>query len=222
MWGWPASVSSSRNSAPRLGSEILLATRSADKAAEIIEVIEAVSKVRLVTLNDAGVAPDPAEDSVEEHDTFIGNAIAKARYFAQLTGRTTLADDSGLMVDALGGGPGVRTKRFAADHGFVTGDTDEANNDLLLEKLKDVPAGKRGAQYVCAAALVGAEGKHLTSIGCCSGVIMPERRGSGGFGYDPLFFLPQLGVTFAQLTRAQKQIYSHRARAFRSLAPHLK
>jgi XTP/dITP diphosphohydrolase len=206
-----------------LDSEILLATRSPDKAAEILDVLSAVThNLRLVTLNDLKIPADPAEDRVEEHQTFIDNAIAKARYFAGLTGRTALADDSGLMVDALGGLPGVRTKRFAADHGITTDDTDSANNDLLLAKLTDVPSEQRGAQYVCAAAIVTASGAAMTAIGSCTGVIGRTPAGSGGFGYDPLFILPELNVTFAQLTRSQKHEYSHRARAFRSLAPHLK
>jgi XTP/dITP diphosphohydrolase len=206
-----------------LDSEILLATRSLDKSAEILEVLTAVThNLRFVTLNDLEIAAGPGEDRVEEHETFIDNAIAKARYFALLTGRTALADDSGLMVDALGGLPGVRTKRFAADHGITTSDTDAANNDLLLTKLVDVPSERRGAQYVCAAAIVTADGAVVTAIGACAGVVGHTPAGSGGFGYDPLFILPELNVTFAQLTRSQKHDYSHRARAFRSLAPHLK
>jgi XTP/dITP diphosphohydrolase len=205
-----------------LASEILLATRSADKAAEIIEVLATASRTRVVTLNDLGMPSNPAEDDVEQYETFIDNAIAKARYFTELTGRPTVADDSGLMVDALGGLPGVRTKRFASDHGVVTNNVDQANNDLLLARMRDVPDNRRGAQYVCAAALVGPSGETIASVGTCTGVIAQAPRGSGGFGYDPLFFFPQLDVTFAELTRAQKNQYSHRARAFRALAAHLK
>ena len=204
-----------------MASEILLATRSPDKAAEIVEVLAGATRARLITIADLSIAPDPAEDDVEHHDTFLRNAIAKARYFSELTGRTVLADDSGLMVDALDGLPGVRTKRFAADYGVTTGDVDEANNDLLLAQLRDVPDGQRGAQYVCAAVLIKAGGV-VSSIGTCTGVIAHDRRGSGGFGYDPLFHFPELGVTFAELTRTQKNAYSHRAKAFRALAPHLK
>lgn len=205
-----------------MASEVLLATRSADKAAEITEVLAGSTRVRLITLEDLSIAPDPAEDDVEQHDTFLKNAIAKARYFSQTTHRPVLADDSGLMVDALGGLPGVRTKRFAADYGVITGEVDEANNDLLLARLRDVPDGQRGAQYVCASVLMTPDGSVVSTIGTCSGVIARERRGSGGFGYDPLFYFPEVGVTFAELTRTQKNAYSHRAKAFRALAAHLK
>ena len=186
-------------------------------------MLASASGVRITTLAELGISPDPAEDEVEQHETFVANAIAKARYFAQLTGRPTIADDSGLMVDALGGLPGVRTKRFAADHGLVNDDVDQANNDLLLARLRDImDDDQRGAQYVCAAAFMTAAGDAITSIGTCAGTIARTPLGTGGFGYDPLFYFPELQVTFAQLTRAQKNLYSHRARAFRALAAHLK
>ncbi len=205
-----------------MASEILLATRSSDKAAEIVEVLAGTTRARLLTLADLSIVPDPAEDDVEHYDTFLRNALAKARYFSERTGRSVLADDSGLMVDALDGLPGVRTKRFAADYGVTTGNIDEANNDLLLAQLRDVPDGQRGAQYVCAAVLIKTGGEVFSSIATCAGVISRELRGSGGFGYDPLFHFAELGVTFAELTRSQKNTYSHRAKAFRALAPHLK
>jgi XTP/dITP diphosphohydrolase len=205
-----------------LASEILLATRSPDKAAEITELLATSTRVHLVTLKDLGIPADPAEDDVEQHDSFVANAIAKAQFFAAQTGRTVLADDSGLKVQALGGLPGVRTKRFASDHGVVRPDNDEANNDLLLERLREIPDADRAAAYVCAAALVTPAGYTIAAIGTCAGMIGRERRGTGGFGYDPLFYFPDLRVTFAELTRAQKNAYSHRAKAFRALAPHLK
>jgi XTP/dITP diphosphohydrolase len=129
------------------------------------------------------------------------------------------------MVEALNGRPGVRTKRFAIDHGYQGPggkQLDEANNDLLLEQLRGVADEKRGAQYVCAAALVSLTGDVTTAVGTCTGAIAHERRGEGGFGYDPLFLIPDLGLTFAQLSRAQKHEFSHRARAFRALAAHLR
>ena len=217
-----ASIPLSLDSARRLPSEILLATRSRDKTAEIMEIFSAAHRVQLVTLADLGISPSADEDELEIFPTFIENALAKARYFAERTARVTLADDSGLMVDALGGRPGVRTKRFAADHGVVTGNVDQANNDLLLSRLSHVPDRARGAQYVCAAALAAPDATTLTSIGTCSGRITRERAGTGGFGYDPLFYIADLAVTFAQLSRAQKNQRSHRARALRALAAHLK
>jgi XTP/dITP diphosphohydrolase len=218
------SANSSSCSTKHLASEFLLATRSFDKAAEIREVITSATTIRLVTLTDLGIESSPAEEDVENFPTFLENALAKGRYFARLTGRATLADDSGLMVDALHGGPGVRTRRFALDHGYAgTGkQLDEANNNLLLEKLRDVPDEKRAAQYVCAAALVWPNHDAVAAIGTCPGTIAHERRGEGGFGYDPLFVIPELGVTFAQLSRAQKHAFSHRARAFRALAAHVR
>ena len=208
-----------------MAPEILIATRSHDKAAEIVELVTAATSARLLTLSDLGLAPSPAEDDVENFPTFLENALAKGRYFAQLTDRPTLADDSGLMVHALHGGPGVRTKRFAIDHGYRGAggkELDTANNELLLTQLRDVPRGQRGAQYVCAGAFVRPNGEAITAIGTCTGIIAQQPQGDGGFGYDPLFLLPELGRTFAQLTRAQKHEFSHRARAFRALASHLR
>jgi XTP/dITP diphosphohydrolase len=202
-------------------SEFLLATRSQDKAREIREILTG-QNVRLRTLDDLSLMPTPAEDDVENGATFLDNAIAKAQYFAIRTGRAALADDSGLMVDALGGQPGVRTKRFARDHGYRGDDVDEANNNLLLRELADVGDTERGAQYVCAAALATPDGTTVSSLGTCRGIIARAHKGDAGFGYDPIFYLPDLQVTFAQLTSAQKHQYSHRARAFRALATHLK
>jgi XTP/dITP diphosphohydrolase len=206
-------------------AEILLATRSEHKAAEVFDVLRSAASVSLTTLADLGIAQSAVEDDVEKFPTSLDNAVAKGRYFAQLTGRLTLADDSGLVVDALGGKPGARTKRFALDHGrTVPGgkQLDDANNDLLLELLGGVPDDQRGARYVCAAALVWPNGDAVNAIGTCAGMIAHKRIGDGGFGYDPLFFIPDLGVTFAQLTRSQKNQRSHRALAFRALAPHLR
>lgn len=205
-----------------MASEFLLATRSNDKLREILAIVGGATRARIVTLRDVNLAPDPAEDDVENHATFIANALAKARYFADRTGRATLADDSGLMVDALEGRPGVRTKRFAADHGYRGSDVDQANNDLLLEQLRDIPDARRGAQYVCAAALVLPDQSAITTLGTCRGMIAHERRGTAGFGYDPLFFIPDLNRTFAELNANEKNARSHRALAFRALITHLK
>lgn len=210
-------------SATSLASELLVATRSAHKLAEIRDILAHTLPFKLVTLTDLGIPATPAEDDIEAHDTFLANAIAKALYFADLTGLRTLADDSGIMVDALGGGPGVRTKRFALDHSYVVAGTqgielDRANNRLLLDKLAIVRDDERGAHYVCAAALADRAHIVTTSVGTCSGRIAYEERGSAGFGYDPLFEIPDLDVTFAQLTAEQKNQRSHRAIAFRALA----
>ena len=207
-----------------MASDLLVATRSHDKLDEIRAVVGTASRTRMLTLRDLGIAPSPDEDALEKFDTFVENAIAKARYFADLTGMRTLADDSGLCVDALGGGPGVRTKRFAIDNGVVSSDVagkplDEANNRLLLEKLAGVT--NRSAHYMSSVALADGA-RMITAVGSCSGEIATTPRGTGGFGYDPLFYIPALEKTFAELSLAEKNTRSHRAVAMRALAAHLK
>jgi XTP/dITP diphosphohydrolase len=207
-----------------LASDLLIATRSHDKLDEIRAVVNSGSRIRMLTLRDLDIAPSPEEDELEKFDTFVENAIAKARHFAALTGMRTLADDSGLCVDALGGGPGVRTKRFAIDNGVVSSDItgkplDEANNRLLLEKLTGVT--NRRAHYMSSVALADGA-RMITAVGSCSGEITETPRGSGGFGYDPLFYIPALEKTFAELSLAEKNTRSHRAVAMRAMASHLK
>ena len=209
-----------------MAAEILVATRSVDKLEEIRAILGASLRSRLITLSDIGIEATAAEDDIEQHATFVENALAKARYFAQLTGMPVLADDSGLAVAALKGGPGVRTKRFAIDRGVAPATLagkalDEANNELLLRELAAVADAERAAHYVCAAAFASNQ-RMVCALGTCSGFIARERSGEGGFGYDPLFYIPQLGVTFAQLSRAQKNARSHRARAWRALAAQLR
>jgi len=199
-------------------TEIVLATRSAHKAAEIRDIL-AHLPIRLRTLSDIGFEPSSEEEEVETADTFIGNARAKARWFFQRIARPVLADDSGLEVFALGGQPGVRTRRFAIDAGYDGPgglDLDNANNNLLLERLRDVPDPLRGARYVCAAAFCGE--REFAAVGACEGIITHEPRGTGGFGYDPIFWIPELQCTFAQAPQAEKNRRSHRAHAFRALA----
>ena len=206
-----------------MASDLLVATRSLDKLDEIRAVVGTSKRTRMLTLRDLGIEPSPAEDDLEHFDTFVENALAKARYFAELTGMKTLADDSGLIVAALDGGPGVRTKRFAIDHGYVTSDVagkplDEANNRFLLEKLAGT--SDRRAHYISAVALVD-ERRTITAVGTCTGEITEVPRGSGGFGYDPLFYIPVLDKTFAELSMTQKNERSHRAVAMRAIATHL-
>jgi XTP/dITP diphosphohydrolase len=199
---------------------ILLATRSRHKAVEIQRILAANTHVELITLRDLGIEESPEEDELEKELTFGGNARAKAKYFARRAALETLADDSGLEVFALGLAPGVRTRRFALDAGRtdLSGDAlDAANNELLLERMRSVPQAQRGARYVCACALARPDGETVTAIGTCSGEIATTPRGNGGFGYDPLFYLPDLGVTFAELTPQRKDERSHRARACRAL-----
>lgn len=200
---------------------IVVATRSGHKLREIREIFAAIPDLELVDLDRAGVEPRPAEeDAIEAFDTFEENALAKARYFARRAGATVLADDSGLSVDALGGEPGVRSKRFAgvaADQG----DPDDANNRLLLRRMHGVPDAERRAHYVCVLALVDPEGGEHTFVGRCHGEIVREPRGEGGFGYDPLFRLRGESRTFAEMSAAEKNAVSHRAEALRAAAAHL-
>lgn len=192
---------------------ILLATRSAHKIAELRRILPGLA---LESLEEAGVEETPDEAGLESASTFLGNALAKARHFAARTGRGALADDSGLRVDALGGRPGVRTRRLAVDEGDAGKPDDDANNRALLRLLREVPSGRRGAAYVCAAVLVAPDGPVRSVIGVCRGEIVDAPRGGGGFGYDPLFGLPD-GRVMAELTDAEKDAVSHRGRAFRAL-----
>jgi XTP/dITP diphosphohydrolase len=194
---------------------IILATRSVDKAREIGEIL---ARGRLVTLADAGVPDDPVENDIEAFDSFLANAHAKAAYFLRLTGLPTIADDSGICVDALGGAPGVHSRRFATGHDLAGIEQDRANNERLLRELRDAPPETRTAHYACAAVLHTPDGRCFSALGTCSGLILLEPRGDGGFGYDPLFLVPDIGRSFGEMSRSEKQQHSHRARAFRALA----
>jgi len=181
-----------------------------------------VPGLKVLDLEEAGVPHDPAEDSLEPHDTFEENALSKARYFRRLSGLPTVADDSGLEVDALGGAPGVRSKRFAPDADAEGEALDEANNRHLLRSLEGTPPSRRSARYVCVAVLVNGDEHSSAFRGEAPGEILPAGRGSGGFGYDPLFFDRELGKTFAEIPRDVKNGRSHRGRAFRALAQSLR
>lgn len=193
------------------GSPLLLATRSEHKLREAREIL-AGAGARILSLVDVGLPETPEEAHLEPFDSFAQNALSKARHFHALSGLRTIADDSGLCVDALGGLPGVKTKRFAPDS--MTGERgrDEANNRYLLERLAGVPEGERGAHYHCAISVVDDDG-HALFEGRVRGLIATEPRGSGGFGYDPLFTLPEHGLTYAELPPEVKRETSHRARA---------
>lgn len=200
---------------------LLIATRSEHKLRELRELLR-LSETELVTLDEAGIPDDPVEDG----ETFETNAAIKARHGLRGSGLPTLADDSGLEVDALGGGPGVRTRRYAGEDA-----TDEANNRKLLSALDGLPPERRGARYVCALALAlpDAAGPRggiplVFTRGTCRGRIATGARGAGGFGYDPIFepaSEPVGGRTFGLWTPAEKNAISHRARAARRMARRL-
>ena len=202
-------------SAPR----ILVATRSRHKLGELRDLLRP-RRATLVTLDDLGIA----EEAEETGASFAANAALKARFYARLSGLPTLADDSGLEVDALGGGPGVRTRRYAGEDA-----TDEQNNAKLLAALAGLPPERRGARYRCvlALALPGRAGPRgglpvVLARGTFSGRIAVAPRGSNGFGYDPIFepaAEPPGGATVGEWPPERKQAVSHRARAARRMAP---
>lgn len=188
---------------------ILIATKNRGKLREVQDILAGLPVV-LATLDQFPDLPDAVEDS----ETFAGNAQRKAMHYARLTGLWTLADDSGLEVDALGGAPGVYSARFAGRHG-----DDAANNKKLIAQLANVPSEKRTARFRCAIALAGPEGILATTHGAIEGLIVDDPRGSNGFGYDPHFFLSSLGMTAAQLPPELKNRISHRAQALTAICP---
>lgn len=191
---------------------LLLATRNAKKLIELQRILDGALGAGEVSL--AGLADVPPYDEVPETGlTFVDNALLKAREGAAHTGLPTVADDSGLAVDALNGMPGVFSARWAGRHG-----DDLANLQLLLAQVSDVDDERRGARFVCAAALVLPAGDEHTVIGEMPGRLIREARGSGGFGYDPIFEPDGETRTSAELDPAEKDAISHRGKAFRALA----
>ncbi len=197
--------------------ELLLATRSAHKVQEIRTILSGIPRLTVLDLDDIGLEWRDEEEALEPFDTFEENARSKAEYFHARTGLPTVADDSGLEVDALGGAPGVRSKRFAPVEGLTGHKLDQANNNYLVERLGALELEKRTGQYVCVAALLGFTSQMIVTRGEAKGLILAEPRGDGGFGYDPYFFEPNLEMTFAELHPDQKNELSHRGKAFRAL-----
>ena len=211
--------------------KLVVATRSAHKLAEIRALLARVPGLELLGLEEAGVGYHPEEEQLEPYETFEENALSKARYFQRRSGLPTVADDSGIEVEALDGAPGVRSKRFApVPAGVEGGERDRANNRHLLALLAaraDAGSGAapqeitRRARYVCAVALARGVEEPLVLRGEVEGRILAEPRGEGGFGYDPLFLDIESGRTFAELSPAEKNARSHRGRAFGALAERL-
>ena len=197
--------------------ELLLATRSAHKVQEIRTILSGIPRLTVLDLDDIGLEWRDEEEALEPFDTFEENARSKAEYFHTRTGLPTVADDSGLEVDALQGAPGVRSKRFAPVEGLTGHKLDQANNDYLTQQLGSLEIEKRTSQYVCVAVLLGFTDQMIIARGEAKGVILTEPRGDGGFGYDPYFFKPDLEMTFAELHPDQKNELSHRGKAFRTL-----
>jgi XTP/dITP diphosphohydrolase len=197
--------------------KLLVATRSAGKRREARRLLEAAGH-EVVFPDDAGIPESPAEDALESEASFEANARRKAEYFARRTGLPTVADDSGLEVFALGGEPGVRSKRWAGASGSAA-EVDEANNRELLRRLAGATGTKRRARYRCALALLRTPSAVPEIFeGQCTGAILEAPRGEGGFGYDPLFLSDELGKSFGEASPEEKNAVSHRARAFAALA----
>ncbi|QDV33910.1 RdgB/HAM1 family non-canonical purine NTP pyrophosphatase [Tautonia plasticadhaerens] len=206
--------------APAPAFTVVIATRNAKKGREMLGLIAPpwepnprLGRLEVLTLDGFPEAPEVVEDA----DTFGGNARKKASETAVALNLWVLADDSGLAVDALDGAPGVYSARYAGEHG-----DDDANNRKLLDAMDEVPDDRRGAAFVCHLALADPSGAiRLEAEGACRGRIAREVRGAGGFGYDPLFLIPEYHRTFGELSTLVKHQLSHRARAFGRLRPGL-
>ena len=195
---------------------IFLASANAKKILEMQRILaEHVPDIEVLGIHDVAGYVEPVEDE----PTFAGNALLKARAGVAATGLPSVADDSGLCVDALNGMPGVLSARWAGRH-----KSDADNNDLLLDQMEDVPDERRGARFACAVAWVLPDGRERVVEGRMAGRIIREQRGSGGFGYDVVFVAQEHdaeGLTSAELDPAEKDRISHRGRALRDLAPHV-
>jgi XTP/dITP diphosphohydrolase len=198
--------------------EVLLATRNDAKLAELRRIVAALGLegVRIVGLDEV----EPFEEAPETGATFAENALAKARDAASATGLLAVADDSGLAVDALNGMPGVLSARWSGSHGERR-DKDAANLALVLDQMADVPEERRGAAFVCAAAAAHPDGREVVVTERWPGRLVRSPRGLNGFGYDPAFVPEGETRTSAEMTPDEKDAVSHRARAFRALAPEL-
>ena len=194
-----------------MGDKLIVATRNPEKLVELRRILEA-GRVP-VDVRDLGEYPGMPEVA-ETGLTFTENALLKARAVAAFTGLPAVADDSGLCVDALNGMPGVLSARWSGRHG-----DDDANLQLVLGQLADIPAEHRGAQFACAAALVLPSGTEHVTEGLLGGTLATAPRGTNGFGYDPIFVPEGYQVTTAEMSAADKDKISHRGRALRALAP---
>lgn len=181
----------------------VIATNNAHKLHEIRDILEN-DRRKFLSMKEAGIATDPEENGT----TFEENALIKARAACKASGLPALADDSGLEVDALNGEPGIRSARYCEG-------SDADRVVYLLKKMEGVPAEQRGAQFVSAIACVYPDGTEFAVRGICRGIILTENRGEGGFGYDPVFFVPEEGETFASMPQERKNAISHRANSLK-------
>ena len=190
--------------------KLIIASNNNHKLIEIKAILGGLFE-EILSMREAGIE----HETIEDGSSFMENAVKKAKEIAELSGCCALADDSGICVDALDGAPGIYSARFCGHHGDY-----EANNRLLLEKLEG--REDRGAHYTCAIALVYPDGRQVCAEGYMYGQIGYEEKGENGFGYDPLFFLPEYGCTAAQLSPEQKNQISHRASALHALLAQLR
>ena len=186
---------------------IILATKNKGKIREFREALAEIGWEG-VPLSEVADVPEPEETG----STFMENALQKARAYAEAVGMPVLSDDSGIIADVLGDEPGIYSARYAGAHG-----DDEANNQKLIERLRPYSGDDRRAHYVCAVALVFPDGQSVTAEGTCEGILRDFYAGTGGFGYDPLFYLPPFGKTMAEISLAEKNSISHRGKALRKL-----
>lgn len=186
---------------------LIFATGNQDKMREIREIL-GDKDYEILSMKEAGIDLDIVEDG----STFEENAMIKAKAVMEATGALTLADDSGLEIDAFGGGPGIYSARYL---GTDTSYTEK--NKVILEKLKDIPEEKRTARFVCAIAAAFPNGQTLTTRGTMEGIIGYEAKGENGFGYDPIFYLPRLEKYSAELSRDEKNSLSHRGEALQKM-----
>jgi len=186
---------------------LILATKNADKVREMKSLIGGFG-FEVFSLNDMADISDIEEDG----NTFLENASKKAYEVWSLRHEWVIADDSGLVVDALGGAPGVNSARYSGGHGDYV-----ANNIKLMDEMKGLSDAERTARFVCSMVMISPSNERWNVEGVCEGVIIREPRGDGGFGYDPLFYVPQLKKTMAELSMAEKNIISHRGKALRQI-----
>lgn len=191
--------------------KLVVASHNKGKIAEIATAFADLD-IQVVAVSEFGDIPEPEETGA----TFLENAVLKARYYALKTGHCCLADDSGLEVDALQGKPGVHSARYAGEHA-----TDKENNIKLLKNLQNVSLEDRTARFKCVLAFIDTDGTLLTAEGSCEGVIGMNERGSGGFGYDPLFYLPNQKKTMGEMSMEEKNLISHRGKALKIMAEKL-
>lgn len=187
--------------------KLVIATNNRNKIREIKDKFADIAGLELVPLDEF---PDPPE-VIEDGSSFRENAFKKARDVASYTGSPSMADDSGLVVDALQGRPGIYSARYGGEFA-----TDADRNRIILKEMRDVPVERRGARFICAIAIVFPDGRSFFAEGYCEGVIAETMKGAHGFGYDPIFYLPEHGKTMSELPLHEKNRISHRAKALES------